>query len=139
MAIELVPLATARIQLAAPIPLPQTPKGTRQIFEFTDVTVEGDRLRGKMKGAAAADWVLVGPDGTGSLDIRYALETDDGAIVYLAYQGRADFSASADVVYSAPLFETGDERYAWLNKIQAVAKGTVSPELILTLEMFEVR
>jgi Protein of unknown function (DUF3237) len=139
MAIELVPLATARIQLAAPIPLPQTPKGTRQIFEFTDVTVEGDRLRGKMKGAAAADWVLVGPDGTGSLDIRYALETDDGALVYLAYQGRADFSASADVVYSAPLFETGDERYAWLNKIQAVAKGTVSPELILTLEMFEVR
>jgi hypothetical protein len=139
MAIELVPLATARIQLAAPIPLPQTPKGTRQIFEFTDVTVEGDRLRGKMKGAAAADWVLVGPDGTGSLDIRYALETDDGALVYLAYQGRADFSASADVVYSAPLFETGDEQYAWLNKIQAVAKGTVSPELILTLEMFEVR
>jgi Protein of unknown function (DUF3237) len=139
MAIELVPLATARIQLAAPIALPQTPKGTRQIFEFTEVTVEGDRVRGKMKGSSAADWTLVSPDGTGALDIRYTLETDDGALVYLAYQGRVDVSAGlGSPVYSAPLFETGDERYAWLNKIQAVAKGTVSPELVLTLEMFEV-
>jgi len=28
-------------------------------------------------------------------------------------------------VYITPLFETSDERYAWLNKIQAVGKGTV--------------
>jgi hypothetical protein len=26
---------------------------------------------------------------------------------------------------TAPLFETGDKRYPWLNKVQAVAKGTL--------------
>jgi hypothetical protein len=28
----------------------------------------------------------------------------------------------------APLFETGDERYAWLNSIQAVGIGTAGAE-----------
>lgn len=27
-------------------------------------------------------------------------------------------------VYATPLFHTGDDRYAWLNRIQGVAKGT---------------
>jgi Protein of unknown function (DUF3237) len=41
-------------------------------------------------------------------------------------------------VYSAPLFSTGDPRYAWLNKIQVVAKGTLDGQT-LTYEMAEVR
>ncbi len=41
-------------------------------------------------------------------------------------QGRRDFSQGMDApIYTAPKFETGDDRYAWLNKIQAVAKGIV--------------
>jgi hypothetical protein len=44
------------------------------------------------------------------------------------FHGRLDLSQGqgASPVYSAPLFETGDERYAWINKIQAVAKGELS-------------
>ena len=34
---------------------------------------------------------------------------------------------------------TGDERYAWLNRIQAVAKGTFTPEGTLIYEMYELR
>jgi hypothetical protein len=37
------------------------------------------------------------------------------------------------------LFETGDARYAWLNKIQAVAKGTVDQSMVLTYEVYEMR
>jgi hypothetical protein len=36
------------------------------------------------------------------------------------------------------LYETGDERYAWLNRIQAVAKGTLDGQT-LTYEIAEVR
>ena len=36
MAIELVPLATATATLAAPLMLPNTPVGTRVIFEIVD-------------------------------------------------------------------------------------------------------
>src|SRR4051794_1130888 len=140
MSIELVPLGTATIQLADPIFLPDTPKGTRIIIELTSLAFEGDRIRAKMKGAAGADWVLLSADGTASLDVRYAMETDDGAVIYVTYHGRGDFSGGpgSAPVYSAPVFETGDARYAWMNKIQALAKGTVDGST-LTYEIYEVR
>jgi hypothetical protein len=140
VAIELVPLCTATITLADPMVLPNTPSGMRIIIEVRDATLEGERLRAKLKGAAAADWLTVGPDGTGTLDVRGTFETDDGALVYSWYRGRLDLSKppGSAPIYAAPLYETGDERYAWLNKIQAVAKGTTDRE-ILTYEIYEVR
>jgi hypothetical protein len=66
--IELVPLCTATITLADPLVLPNTPSGTRVIVEVIDAVYEGERLSGKHKGVAAADWMTVGPEGTGTLD-----------------------------------------------------------------------
>jgi hypothetical protein len=42
-------------------------------------------------------------------------------------------------IYVTPRFETGDERYAWLNRIQAVGKGTVHEDLSLDYEWHEIR
>ena len=42
-------------------------------------------------------------------------------------------------IYVAPRFETGDERYAWLNRIQAVGKGILNQDLSLEYEWYEVR
>ena len=56
------------------------------------------------------------------LDVRMLLRTDDGADVLMTYRG-----VSADgglTVHAAPMFETGDERYTWLNVVQAVAIGS---------------
>ncbi len=92
MTIELVPLMTATINLREPIMLPNTPSGTRLIIEVASATFEGDRIRGKQKGVAAADWLTVGPEGTGTLDVRATLETDDGALIYSCYRGRLDVS-----------------------------------------------
>lgn len=39
----------------------------------------------------------------------------------------------------APRFETADERDAWLNRIQAVGKGTVHEDLSLDDEWYELR
>ena len=138
--IELVPLCTATITLADPLVLPNTPSGTRVIVEVIDAVYEGDRLSGKHKGVAAADWMTVGPEGTGTLDVRGTLETHDGALVYVTYRGRLDLSVppGSAPTYAAPLYETGDERYAWLNRIQAVAKGTIDGQT-LTYEIAEVR
>ncbi len=140
VAIELVPFATATIRIKEPIMLPNTPRGTRAIIEVPEATYEGERMRAKLKGVAAADWVTVGPDGTASLDVRLTVETDDGALIFVSYGGRTDVSEGigAAPVYSTPLFETGDERYAWLNKVQTVAKGTIEGD-VLTYEIYEVR
>jgi hypothetical protein len=137
--LELVPLCTIVVELAEPLILANTPAGTRVIVEVQDFRVEGDRLRGTMKGNAAADWLTIGPDNTGTLDVRATMETHDGAVIYVAYQGRRDFSQGLDApIYTAPKFDTGDERYVWLNKIQAAAKGTVDGTT-LTYEVHELR
>jgi hypothetical protein len=137
---ELVPLCTATITLREPMILPDTPSGTRMIVEVESAVYEGERLSGKLKGTAAADWMTLGPDGTGTLDVRGTLETDDGALVYGYYRGRLDLTKPLGTapIYAAPLYETGDERYTWLNKIQAVAKGKTDGQT-LEYEIYELR
>jgi Protein of unknown function (DUF3237) len=83
--------------------------------------VKGDRLRGQMLGAAAADSVIVGPGGTGTVGAWATLQTDDGAIIFVHYNGRLD--ASRGLQFPMTAFETRDDRYAWRNRIQAVGKG----------------
>jgi len=112
------------------------------VFEIASVQVKGDRLSGEMLGAAAADWVTVGPEGTGTLDIRETIRTDDGATIFVQYQGKLDLSKGMQfpmTAYVAPRFETSDERYAWLNRIQAVGKGTLNEDLSVDYEWYEVR
>jgi hypothetical protein len=97
-----------------------------------------------MTGAAAADWQLIGPEGTATLDVRVALRTDDGAIIFVQFYGKSPADASGGLqapatIYVTPRFETGDERYAWLNRVQAVGKGTVHEDLSLDYEWYEVR
>jgi hypothetical protein len=66
------------------------------------------------------------------------LETHDGALVYIEYLGRVDTKTPGAPVYNAPRFETGDERYRWLNTVQAVGKGVLDGNT-LTYELYEVR
>jgi hypothetical protein len=142
MAIELVPLCTMRIQLKPPVAAGTGPTGTRLIVELASVQVKGDRLRGEMLGSAAADWLILGPEGTGTVDARATLQTDDGAVIFVQYNGRMDTSRGLQfpmTAYVAPRFETGDERYAWLNRIQAVGKGILYEDLSLDYEWYEVR
>ena len=40
-----------------------------------------------MEGRTTGDWILIGPEGTGALDVRETLRTDDGAIIYMQYHG----------------------------------------------------
>ena len=70
------------------------------------------------------------------LDVRQLVETDDGALIYVTYMGRCDRERGTYTV--APTFETSDERYAWLNAIQAVGQGRSEGDQIV-YEMFEVR
>jgi hypothetical protein len=140
MPIELVPLCTAKVQLKPPIEIGPAVFGSRMIFEVVSIETEGERFRATMEGAAAADWLLVGPGGEASLDVRATVRTHDGALVYAAYYGRFTFDGSLPVtIYVAPRFETSDARYRWLNHIQAVGKGVVDEKLLLTYEWYEMR
>jgi hypothetical protein len=116
------------ITMAAPIRMDATPSGTRIIVEFEQVTWSGDRLRATSRGHTSGDWLTVGPDGTGSLDFRMLLETDDHALIYVHGLGRNDATRFLQGApnYFTMSFETGDDRYRWLNRIQAIAKGALA-------------
>jgi hypothetical protein len=110
------------------------PAGTRVIIDASSGTFEGPKLKGVVKGPGG-DWVTARPNGMLALDVRLLLETDDGAAIYMTYQGVA--KATADWIRTAPMFETGDERYAWLNDIQAIATGAAGPGSV-TYEVYQV-
>ncbi len=80
-------------------------------------------------------------EGAGTLDVRGTIETHDGAIIYLNYYGKTDLTRGLVfpvTIFVAPRFETGDPRYAWLNTLQAVGKGIVDENLVLTYEWYEL-
>lgn len=116
------------------------PFGTRVIVDVTDMQISGPRLNARMIGSAAADWGTRASDGTVQLDVRATLETDDGALIFVQYNGRVDFSDpdAPGPVFTTPRFETGDERYAWLNKIQAVMKGRSDGRTLIAYRMYEL-
>ena len=111
----------------------------RAKFGHCALLCDAERPDFALKGEAAADWLVVnGPVGT--LDVRATMETDDGAVVFLHYTGRTDVSGGpgASPIYVAPVFETGDPRYSWLNAVQAVGKGALDGA-VLRYEWYELR
>lgn len=138
---ELVPMGTLWASFGDIHTIEGAPFGTRLIVDVTDVRLEGERLNARMKGQATADWGSLAADGTFQLDVRATMETDDGALIFVQYHGRCDFSnpEAPGPVYSAPRFETGDPRYAWLNKVQAVMKGKAELPTHITYQIYEVR
>ena len=143
MSIELIPLCKATVTPAPAVDLGKTPAGRRLMVTILDAVWEGERLRARKKpDTVAADWMIIAPDGTGMIDIRLTLETEDGALIYVDYRGRRDITEVDQghdaPVYITPCFETSDPRYTWLNKVQAIGKGTVVGESRI-YEIFEMR
>ncbi|SHL06029.1 Protein of unknown function [Pseudonocardia thermophila] len=139
MSIELEPLGTLTVEIDHQTVLRDTPQGGRLVGEATSARWEGERVRASMVGHAGHDWVRFHADGSVAVDARLVLRTDDGATIAMAYQGRADKApADGGIILTAPTFETDDERYAWLNHVQAVGKG-VRTGRTLVYELYALR
>ena len=136
---ELIPLATVTVTRGDIRRLGETPFSRRVIGSIADGRWEGERIKGSMIGAGG-DWAIPTAGHIMLLDVRQLVETDDGALVYLTYGGRLDLANRANGLHAmvGANFETGDERYAWLNGIQAVGQGRSIGDQVV-YEMFEVR
>jgi hypothetical protein len=148
--LNLRPLLKAEITLQPPLELGDTPLGRRRIIHITGGSFSGARLSGRVL-AGGADWQVIRADGVADLDARYTLETGDGALIYVRNRGyrhgppeiikklAAGEAVEANLYYmrTTPSFETGDQRYAWLNRIVCVATGARRPAAV-ELEVFEV-
>jgi hypothetical protein len=129
--------------LKDPLTIGAGPYGTRVVYEVTGGRFDGKRLKGKVL-TGGADWLLVGPDGWGRLDVRAQFLTDDGAAIYAVYYGVLEMNEKVQRAITAggstdygdqyfrtsPRFETGDPRYSWLNQTVFVAEGRVVPHAV---------
>lgn len=133
--VTLVPLAHVSVAPGERYAVRGGPFGDRVIAGISAGRWEGERLTGDIVGPGG-DWAKPGPGDAMLLDVRQVVQTDDGAVIYVTYSGRCDRSRGSYTV--APTFETSDERYTWLNAVQAVGKGTFSDGR-LHYDMYEVR
>ena len=125
--------------LTEPVTIGAVPVGQRVIFPVgPGGTFEGPKMKGKVL-PLGGDFALIGGNTCLNLDVRAALETDDGARIYMTYVGRVNVEPVADRFFDdakrgtikpeelyfriAPTYETADERYEWLNRIVAVGVG----------------
>ena len=148
---NLQPLFRAEIALAAAQELGETPQGRRRIIGITGGRFSGERLSGRVL-PGGADWQVIRSDGVADLDARYTLETADGALIYVRNRGyrhgpaeilrRLASGENVDpglyYMRTTPRFETGDPRYAWLNRIICVASGARRRDSV-ELQVFEVK
>jgi len=134
---ELIQEFSFEVELAEGLLVPNGPLGTRAVAPFAGGTVHGARLNGSFVGGGA-DWLLVGSDRFGRVDVRAQIETDDHALLFVTYSGLLELNEKVSTAMAdhdqettfsdqycrvALRLETGDERYAWANTSLFVAQG----------------
>lgn len=152
MPLSMKPLMRFRADLQPPDVIGEGPFGMRQIFVVSGGKVEGDRVRGQLR-PGGGDWLLVGSDGFGRLDVRGTIATEDGAFIYVSYYGIARMTERALQALTAgpptefgeisfmtqPRFETGDTRYRWLNSAVCTAEGRLHPGPGVEYQVYEMQ
>jgi len=95
------------------------------------IPIIGGEVRGQINGRVCpfgADFQIVRPNELIELEAKYALQTDDGAIVYVENKGirfgpvdllqklKRGEPVDPKLIYcrTSPKFETGHEKYRWL-------------------------
>jgi Protein of unknown function (DUF3237) len=121
----------------------QTPVGMRMTYIAKGGPIDGPALRGELL-PGGGDWLVVGTDLIGRVDVRATIRTDDEALIHyttggvisippdglerLAAGERLPFDET--YVRTTPSFETSDERYAWLNGVVALGYNELSQDHI---------
>jgi hypothetical protein len=123
--------------LGRPLDLGDRPQGHRHIVPLTGGTFAGPELHGKLLAGVSADWQTVLPDGTALGDIRHALQTDAGDLLYVQSRGvrhgspevlarlarGEDVDAGEYTFRTSTQIETAVLRLDWLNKGVFVSVG----------------
>jgi hypothetical protein len=147
---SLKPLCDLVVELDPIMPLGAGRAGERRIIPIVGGSVRGERINGRILNIGA-DWQTVFADGCTQLDTRYAMQTDDGALIEIinfgyrhgpeqVMQGLAngeDISFDDYYMRTHARLETGDERYRWLNKQLFIGTGGRRKTRV-ELRLFEV-
>jgi Protein of unknown function (DUF3237) len=112
---------------------------------LTGGTFTGPELNGTLLPGVSADWQLVLPDGTALADIRYALQTDDGNLLYVQARGvrhgspevlarlarGEDVDATEYTFRTSTQIQTAAPELDWLNKGVFISVGARQPDRVI--------
>ena len=132
------------VKVGAPMEIGAGPRGRRRIIPIEGGTFEGPGLRGNVLHGGA-DWQTIRPDGLSELDTRYALRTDDGALIYIQNAGMrhappeiverllAGEEIDPSQVYfrTVPTFETAAPHLQWLTRAIFIGSGERHPNDVI--------
>jgi hypothetical protein len=132
---ELRHLCRIDADLGPPMEMGDGRAGARRIIPIVGGTVTG-RIEGRVLNLGA-DWQTIFADGVAELDTRYGIETHDRALIDVRNFGYrhgppevlARLAAGEEVdpslyyMRTHPRLESGDPRYAWLNRTIFVGTG----------------
>jgi hypothetical protein len=124
------------VELSPPHEMGAALAGTRRIIPIVGGTASGPRINGRILNVGA-DWQTVQAGGVAQLDARYAIETDDGAVIEVVSQGirHASPEVAARIVAgeavppseyymrTAIRLDSGHPDYAWVARSIYVADG----------------
>ena len=118
-------------------PVVVSPPGEGDIrinFYVAEGKAWGPKLKGRLL-PVGADWMTLRTDGMAVLDVRAAIETDDGAHIDVVYNGLLDMGHDGYArfqkgeipelvrIHAAPRLRTAHPDYVWLNRLQCVNVG----------------
>ena len=135
------------VELSPAHEMGQTPAGTRRIIPIVGGTAAGPLINGRILDVGA-DWQTVLAGGIAELDARYAIETEDGAVIEVVSQGirhaspevGARIAAGESVrpsdyyMRTAVRLESGHPAYEWVNRsLFLAASGKVGSTVQLSV------
>ena len=119
--------------------LGETPYGIRRIARLNTGSFNGPRLKGTIMPGGGS-WALVRRDGVLDIEVRVVLETSDQQKIYMHWKAlrhvpkdvlerlQRNEAVDPDAYYfrATPYFETSSEKYDWMNRICAIASGSLA-------------
>ena len=125
--------------------------GARRIIPIVGGTVTGPEINGRILNLGA-DWQTIFSSGLAELDTRYAMETDDGAVIEIINYGYRhgpkevlEAVARGEAVDPASYYmrtharlETGDPRYDWVNRTLFLGVGA-RHESSVKVDLYAIR
>jgi hypothetical protein len=131
------------VKVAKPFEIGDVGTGERRIIDILGGSIAGPKFSGKVL-PGGADFQIIRPNGFTILEARYAIEANDGALVYVENNGvrfgapdvmakikRGEPVDPAQVYFKSVIrFETAAEQYRWMMESIFVCSGARRPDAV---------